>query len=175
MDRSRSRKSLVLRRIALWTGLSAAALVLSGAVFVSVFDWNWLKSAVTQRVADASHRDFAIEGDIEGEWRLIPRIAATGIRIGNAPWAGASDMLRVERLEFRIDLVQLIKGSVVLPEVKIVGAEIDLQKNAEGMANWDFSPVSEAGAVAEATKSARRAARVISKIGEVRVRARPRS
>jgi uncharacterized protein involved in outer membrane biogenesis len=151
MDRSRSRKSLVLRRIALWTGLSAAALVLSGAVFVLIFDWNWLKSGVTQRVADASHRDFAIEGDIEGEWRLTPRIAATGIRIGNAPWAGTSDMLRIERLEFRIDLVQLIKGSVVLPEVKIVGAEIDLQKNAEGMANWDFSPISEAGAVAEAT------------------------
>ena len=150
MDRSRTQKSFILRRIALWTGLSAAAVVLSAAVLVSVFDWNWLKSTVVQRVADASQREFAIEGDIEGEWRLTPRIAATGIRIGNAAWAGPSDMLRIERLEFRIDLMQLIKGSVVLPDLTIVGAELDLQKNADGTANWDFSPVSEAGAVAEA-------------------------
>lgn len=151
MKRSRSRRTSLFRRAAKWAGLALAALVLLLVIGLMLFDWNWLKSTLEDRVAGAADRDFAIEGDLEGEWSLVPLITANGVRIGNAEWAGPEDMLRVERLQFRIDLLRLLTGSVVLPELKITGGALDLERNADGKANWEFSPASEAGAVAEAT------------------------
>lgn len=130
--------------------MTLASLVLLLGIGLLAFDWNWLKSTVEERLAGASNRDFAIEGDLDVEWALAPLITANGIRIGNAEWAGPEDMLRIERLQFRIDLLQLLKGSIVLPELEIAGGEVDLEKNAKGQANWDFSPASEAGVAAEA-------------------------
>lgn len=152
MPRSRSRRrSSIWLRLAKWLGLALAVVVLLLAAAAAIFDWNWIKGTVEDRVAGASGRDFAIEGDLDGAWSLTPLITANEVRIGNADWAGPEDMLRIERLQFRIELLELLKGSIVLPELRIVGGMLNLERNAEGKANWDFAPASEAGAVKEAT------------------------
>lgn len=146
-----SRRSGWPRRILKWGGLALATLTILLIAGALAFQWNWLKGAIQDRASSAVHRDVAIEGDIDGEWSLVPRITISGLRVANAAWAKPEEMLRVDRLELRIDLLELLKGSVVLPEVSIVGGELHLQKNAQGETNWNFAPVSEAGAAAEAT------------------------
>ena len=47
-------------------------------------------------------------------------------------------MLGVGRFQFRISLLDLLSGHVVLPEVSVSQPEILLEKSADGKRNWDL-------------------------------------
>ena len=74
----------------------------------------------------------------------------SGIRFENAKWAKDPEFVAIERLRFRIKLLELLRGRVVMPYVKIEGLRVNLEKDAQGQANWEFTGASPAEAAAEA-------------------------
>lgn len=121
----------------------AAALVLLiviVALLVVFFDWNWLKGPIQSRVSDATGRTFVINGDLEVDLSLRPRVRVQGIVLGNAEWGSAPEMLTIDELAFRIDLPKLLRGHVVLPEVRLQKPRLLLEQNAQKQANWQFTP-----------------------------------
>lgn len=149
MFRSRPQPPTLFVRILRWAGVVLLSLVVLVAVLLIFFDWNWLKSTLGERLAESTGRDFSIEGDLDVQLGWAPLIDARGVRIGNADWAGPEDMVHIGHLQFRIDLWELLGGDVVLPDVRVADATINLSVMEDGTANWDFSPVSEAGVAAE--------------------------
>ena len=145
----RRRRSSRIVRIAKWSGLALIAVILLLAAGLLVLDWNRVRGMAGDRIAGATGRDVAIEGDLDVEFAWVPRITANGVRVGNADWAGPEDMLRIDRLQFRIDLWELLKGTVVLPELAIAGGALNLQRKEDGETNWTLAPASEAGIAAE--------------------------
>lgn len=113
-----------------------AVLLVAGALYL--FEWNLLRGLVGEQASQAIGRPFAINGDLHVELSLAPRIRAEGLVLGNAAWSSDPDMARIGRIEVRIDLRQLLRGRVVLPELVLWQPRILLEKNAAGEANWIF-------------------------------------
>jgi uncharacterized protein involved in outer membrane biogenesis len=128
------KRSKWARRIAMVGGAIALGLTL----VVLLFDWNLLKGPISNRVSAATGRQFAINGDLRVNWSLKPHIRADGLTLANAPWSTEPTMGKIERLDFRIDLWQLLKGNIVFPEVFISSPQVFLEKDPAGKANWDF-------------------------------------
>src|SRR5699024_2386348 len=117
-------------------GVALLAIVVVAAILL--FDWNMLRGPIETRVEAATGRDFAIEGDLQGEFSWYPWMRARDIRLANADWADADDMVYVEELEVRIDARQLLRGELVITDTRIAGADINLQIDEEGRANWEM-------------------------------------
>jgi uncharacterized protein involved in outer membrane biogenesis len=83
-----------------WRNAAIASIaVLAGvAVFLVVFDWNWLKGPIERAVSSATGRRLEIEGNITGQWRLRPRVRLEQVRFANPEWAQTPYLLTAESL-----------------------------------------------------------------------------
>ncbi|MEO7727529.1 MAG: AsmA family protein [Burkholderiales bacterium] len=103
-----------------------------------LFDWNWLREPIARRVSSSTGRSFAINGDLDVRLSLHPRIVANDIALGNAEWAREPRMAEIKRLDFRIDLLKLLAGTVVIPEMALSEPRIALEVSKDGTPNWVF-------------------------------------
>lgn len=109
-------------------------------LLVLVFDWNWYKRPIQFAVESATGRSFRIEGDLDVRLALFrPTITAEGIVLGNVDWSETPEMLRVDRAEVDWAFWHLLAGRVYLPRVRLDGATLHLERDAERRANWRFS------------------------------------
>lgn len=115
--------------------LAVAVLV---ALVIAFFDWNRLREPIARRVSDFTGRSFAINGDLKVELSLRPRIVANDVVLGNAAWSREPIMASVKRIEFTIELLQLLTGRVDLPEIAVSEPHIALEVSTSGAANWEF-------------------------------------
>ncbi len=97
-----------------------------------------LRGPIEARVEAATGRDFAIEGDLQGEFSWQPWMRARDIRLANADWAQAGELVHVEELALRIDARELLRGQLVIMDTRILGADIHLEIDEEGRANWEM-------------------------------------
>jgi len=125
----------------------AAALVL----LVALFDWNRLKPAINDQVSTAIGRPFAIQGDLTAAWQREPSepgwrgwipwptFTARDVRIGNPPWTRQPQFAQLDALLIRVSPLPLLLHHVYVPSVQFVDPHIDLERNAQGQANWLFT------------------------------------
>ena len=106
--------------------------------FLIWFDWNMVKPYVERQVTEKTGREFIIHGDLDVKLSLNPLVSAEGLSLANADWGTQQPMLVVRRFQFRISLLDLLSGHVVLPEVSVSQPEILLEKSADGKRNWDL-------------------------------------
>lgn len=141
----------VLKWLGITLGGLLAALAATAAFFLFVFDWSSLRDMAGTRGSAAIGRDFAIEGtlDIEPGWRVW-RVHAEGIRLANAEWSQEPDMVRIDVLDASIEIWELLRGRVVLPELSFVRPQIVLEKADAERKNWQFGKPDEAKLAAEA-------------------------
>ena len=119
------------------TGIAGFLVLLITTIYF--FDWNLLKPHVERRVSASSGRTFAINGNLEVHPALRPRIIANGIMMGNAAWARDPDMARIERVNFKIDLLELLAGRLHFPEIALSEPHFSLEVDKDGKANWVFT------------------------------------
>ena len=131
-----ARNQRLIRRLELLT-----ALALTLVLCVMLFDWNLLKGPIEHRVSAATGRAFHINGNLSVDLSLTPRITADNLTLGNIPGAHDPDMASVKRLDFKLRLLSLLHGNVVLPEVTVSQPRLLLEKNKQGVANWHFDGI----------------------------------
>jgi len=132
------------RRVLIGVGsvFGIAAMVL--AIFIARFDQDKAKKYITAGVSKATGRQLRINGDLQLNIGWISRVNASQIQFENAGWSKHPQMIEVGRFEFQVDLWQLVtKFRLILPTVTIAQPRIILEKNAAGVANWDFRAVPE--------------------------------
>ena len=117
-------------------GIGVLLLLIAAAVYI--FEWNMLRGPIARRVEHATGRTFAINGDLRVHLARTPRITMDGVQLGNASWSKTPNMAEIRQLEFTIEPWALWRGHIVLPELRLSEARIFLEKNAQGVANWDF-------------------------------------
>ncbi len=138
-------------RVLKWIGIGVAALAAALVVLIVVWDWNWFRDYANRAGSEASGRSFSIEGDIDVDLGWTSRVRVEGIRLANAEWAEAPDMVEIPAVEFDIELPELIRGRIVLPQLHLEQPVIRLQRRDDGTANWEFNKASTGGAAVEAT------------------------
>jgi len=126
-----------MNRIQKWLiGIAAFLTVLFVALYF--LNWNLLRPYIARKVTDATGRSFAINGDLNVHLSLRPRIIANDIVMGNAEWGHERNMVEIKRLDFRVDLLQLLVGHLNFPDVAVSAPCVVLEVNRDGTPNWVF-------------------------------------
>ena len=121
-----------------WIGIVLGLLVVGIVVLVLVFDWNWLKGFLEWEASKALGRTVVIEGDLDVQLSWSPLVHIDNMRIANASWSPEPSMLTLQRLVFRLDLRELLRGHLVLPTVELVKPVVRLETSEQGQPNWIF-------------------------------------
>ena len=121
-----------------WAGIVIGLIFGLAVLAVLLFDWNMVKGPLTERVTAATGREFAIEGDIAVDWSLTPHVTVNGIKLANAKWSERPQMVEIQQLRFAVELPELLRFRLVLPEVTIEKPVVVLEKNGEGQVNWQI-------------------------------------
>ncbi|WP_426233256.1 AsmA family protein [Pseudomonas sp. TWP3-2] len=138
------------RKILAWT-FTIFVLLLAVLVLVIVFfDWNRIKPPLNAKVSEELHRPFAINGNLavvwrreldEGGWRAWvpwPHVVAEDLSLGNPEWSKKPQMVTLKRVELRISPLALLAQRVAIPRIDLTEPNADLQRLADGRANWTF-------------------------------------
>ena len=134
-----SHTAMTLPRSLKWIAGVLLALFVPVVLVVAFFDWNWLRDPIARRVSSATGRSFAINGDLNVHLSLRPRIVANDIALGNAAWSREPTMARIKRLDFRIDILKLLAGSVAIPEMALSEPHVVFEVGKDGTPNWVFN------------------------------------
>ena len=128
-----------------WVLWPIAALVALAVIVALVFDWNWLKGPLESRISSELKRDFKIDGELDVDLSLHPRITLTDLHLANPAWASDEPMLTVARAQAVVDLPALLHGEIRLPEVTIEQPVLRLETRPDGPPNWQFSDEQQQG------------------------------
>ena len=138
------------RKIASWIVGILLSLIIIIVIVIATFDWNRLKPFINDKVTQAIGRPFAIEGDLSVHWRREPdagglaawipwpEFVAQQIRIANPSWAKQPQFGTLQALRFRLSPLGLLVHRITIPTVWLVQPDLDLERNAQGQASWDF-------------------------------------
>ncbi|MBE0623256.1 MAG: AsmA family protein [Burkholderiales bacterium] len=124
-------------RILRWTAGLLLAPVALAAVLIAIYGWNWLRGPIERAVLHETGRELLIGGDLvlEFGWPL-PRIRAGAVSFANPAWASEDLMVAADAVEISIHVPELLRGNIVLPEVRLERPLVFLQQGGGGRKNW---------------------------------------
>jgi len=117
----------------------AAAIIAALVVLILLWDWNWFKGPVERAVQARTGRALHI-GNLDVDLGRTTTIRGDRITFANASWAKQPQMASADRVEIDVHLWPLLRGSVQLPEIRLIKPDVLLQtaqrKGEPG--NWNF-------------------------------------
>jgi uncharacterized protein involved in outer membrane biogenesis len=120
-------------------GSIVAALILAVALFLLLFDWDWLRGPISRYASARTGREVRIEGHLKVHpWSWTPSAEVGGLRIGNPKWAGSGDLAYIREIDLRARLLPLFIGQLDLPLLRLVQPQVDLIRDKDDQANWRF-------------------------------------
>src|SRR5580698_5247561 len=79
-----------------WLGSILVLLAVAVAIFVAVFQWNWLRGPVGSYLSGRFHRTVTLHGNLSADiWSLTPSATANDVTVAEPAWAGAGQMLSI--------------------------------------------------------------------------------
>jgi uncharacterized protein involved in outer membrane biogenesis len=128
------------RRLWPWFAGILGPVVLAVAIFLLLFQWNWLRGPLAGAISARIHRPVSIEGDLNvklGSW--TPTVTLNGLVIGNPGWAAPKPFASLTRLTIQAKILPFIFGGKdILPLVEADQPRVALRRDATGRTNWDF-------------------------------------
>jgi AsmA protein len=126
-----------------WTAGLVLALLVALALFLA-FGLHLLRGPITRAVTEATGRELVIDGELRAMWSWFhPRFRVEQISFANPDWASEDYLFRADAVEAELRLLPLLRGRVVVPEVHLEGAEVNLERDEEGRRNWILDPKRE--------------------------------
>jgi len=135
-------------------GIFAALLLLivAAVIVLYTFDWNRVKPRINNMVSEATGRTFEIRGDLDVDWQRdrnatagwqrfvpLPIIQAEDVILSNPEWAEKDQMAEIGRISFGVELLPLLKNTVVLRSASFHNASVAIERAADRN-NWTFEP-----------------------------------
>jgi uncharacterized protein involved in outer membrane biogenesis len=124
-------------RLLKWTAGLVLLPVLLAVLVIAIFGWNWLRAPIERMALDKTGRELVIGGDLQLKfgWPL-PRISAGAVTFANPAWAKEKQMVAADAVEVALNLPQVLRGSIVLPEVRLLRPVVFLEQGSGGRKNW---------------------------------------
>lgn len=121
--------------------LTGAAIVVVGGVaalfaIIRSVDFNSYKELVAQQVKAATGRELVLAGDVKVGISLTPHLEIDQVSFRNADWGSEPQMLKLDKLEADIALIPLLSSQIRIKSVHLVGADILLETDKNGLGNW---------------------------------------
>ena len=124
-----------------WLAIIVVALVLVLGIgigaLVYLVDWNDQKERIQGLVKTHTGRDLVIAGDLDPSVFPWAGISIGEISLSNADGFGDLPFAKMGSADVKVELLPLLRRTVNIRTVELSGLELDLQRNAEGITNWD--------------------------------------
>ena len=124
------------RRLAFWITFSTVALIVLALSWLLTADLGVFKPRLERYVTEEFGREFEIRGELHVDLSRHTTVIAEDVRLGNAEWAEADDMISVGRAEVRFDLWSLVAGPVLVELVDLDDTRILLLNPGDEAPNW---------------------------------------
>lgn len=127
----------MLTRSVKWIGVTLLVVVSLILVVLNLSNWNWLRGPLSRTVADKTGRELIIGGDLVVDlgWPTT-HVRTSNLSFSNPTWAQQANMVAVKNIAFTLDMPPLFKRAIVLNEVQLDAANLDLEKSTDGRKNW---------------------------------------
>jgi len=115
-------------------------LVLIALIFAYLaisFDPNDHKQRVIDIVKEKTGRDVQIDGDIEMSFYPWLGITMGTTTVSNAQGFQAKNFAEFNQASARLELMPLLQKQIVADRIELSGAEVWLERNLDGVTNWD--------------------------------------
>lgn len=93
---------------------------------------------LVQRLASGSLGREVTVGDLRLAWGRYLKLEIRDLRVANAEWSAAPDMIRIGRLTAVVYLPALARGIVQYDVLRLEGSEMLLERREDGARNWRF-------------------------------------
>jgi uncharacterized protein involved in outer membrane biogenesis len=108
-------------------------------LFTLFFDWNHFRPTLARIISEKTGRHTVIRGNLRVHlWSFEPSAEVDGLTLDNPPWAQHAVMFTADELTVSVSLGRLLRGQVVVPQIKVVRPAIDVERDAKGRASWEF-------------------------------------
>ncbi|WP_078583860.1 AsmA family protein [Xanthomonas axonopodis] len=135
----------VSRRRRWWIGLGIVAALV--AIFVLLFDWNWLRGPVERAVSAKTGREFHL-GHLDVDLGRITTVRGERLSLGNASWSKRGAMAELNAAEIDVEFWPLLRGKLRLPEIRLEHPTLLLEAgNDSHPGNWVFDQSDGDGSV----------------------------
>ena len=126
-------------------GISSLLIVAMVGVFIATFDANQYKQELSDLVREKTGRNLQFYSDVGLSFYPVLGIELGALSLSNTAGFGSEPIVSVNKVSMSVDVASIIALSPQIDELILDGLVINLQKNAQGIANWDdFSkPVSK--------------------------------
>ena len=119
----------------------SVVIVMIGAVVVLLLtvDLSRFKSNVEDYVSDATGREFVIAGHFAPSIGRTIDLVAEDVRLANADWGTASNILELQRVVVSIDTWSLLSGPIDVLNLEVEGLTLHVEKEPETLqSSWTF-------------------------------------
>ena len=127
-------------------GVALAVLVVIAVGLTAIVPSERIAAAVSAQFEAMTGRKMVLAGEVSP--RLWPSLGVTTgpVSIANADWAESDQpLLRAESLSIDVNLGALLGGEVKILGLSADQPEINLERDKDGQANWDFAASAAAG------------------------------
>jgi AsmA protein len=126
-----------LPRALQWSAGALLTLLILAALFVALFDWNWLRAPLERQALAQTGRVLLIKGqlDVQLGWPW-PRVQAHQVTFANPPWATHPNLLSADEVAFSIHLPQLLASRLVVSDLHLVRPQVYLELGPDGRKTW---------------------------------------
>ncbi|ASL01572.1 AsmA family protein [Xanthomonas citri] len=119
-----------------WIGLGIVAALV--AIFVLLFDWNWLRGPVERAISAKTGREFHL-GHLDVDLGRITTVRGERLSLGNASWSKRGAMAELHAAEIDVEFWPLLRGKLRLPEIRLEHPTLLLEAgNDSHPGNWVF-------------------------------------
>ena len=123
-----------------WGLITLGAVLFVLMLVATFFDWNRARGPIARMITAKTGRPAAIDGNLHVHlWSWNPTIDIEGLHLGNPPWAKHALMFGAERISVSVSVGRLLRGQIVLPKVEILTPEVNLERDKDGRASWEFT------------------------------------
>jgi AsmA family protein len=116
-------------------GLVVLIIAAGAAIFIYIGS-SGFRGEVEKRAGVALGREIKI-GELTINWSWTPMVRLREVVLGAAA-KDAPPVLDAKLLEFRVRLLPLLAGNVVLPNLRLEQPKLALERDAKGVPNWSF-------------------------------------
>ena len=134
-----------------WIIRVAMALVVFAGVLIGVvflIPAEKVATLAAQQFSRITGRELVISGSVSPSFYPVLGVKTGQISVANAEWSEEGPLLQAASMEIAVDIASLMSGDVRITGLQLTDPVIVLERNAEGLANWDFRAVSGGGGTA---------------------------
>lgn len=114
----------------------AVIVVLLGSL-AAIAETRWFAGLLARQASSALDREVAVDGALDIDWSLHPRIRLPSLTVANPGWTDVQPMARLDGAEMTLDLAALPRGRIALNNLLLARPRLNLLRAADGRSSWD--------------------------------------